>query len=513
MSLPEIALLIGMIKGPSYYNPLRNAERAKARRDVVLDVLADQGVVSSDQAEQAKETPLGVAGRGQGVRSSYPAFLDLVRRQLTRDYREEDLISEGLRIFTTLDPWVQRQAEVALSTRLDELEKARKKTPGTLNGAVVVAKPQDGEVLAVAGGREANYAGFNRALDAVRPIGSLVKPAVYLTALQQPQRYALTTIVEDRPVSLKAGDGTLWAPKNYDKEEHGLVPLQEALAKSYNLATVRIGLDVGVEHVIDTLRSLGVTQPMDPYPSLFLGALALSPLEVTQVYQTLASGGFRSPLRSIREVLDLSGTPLQRYPLTVRRAGRAEAFYLVNKAMQAVVSEGTARYAASALPAGLTLAGKTGTTDNLRDSWFAGYSGDRVGVVWVGRDDNKPAGLSGSSGALRVWVEVMKAINPAPLNPTRPESIEEVTVDPATGLLAGPGCATRIVSPFIRGYAPVESSPCMGTGEFNERRAVSGAGGYRDSDGHPAFGAPDRSPDGGKDGDDPLGRFLRSIFE
>ena len=516
LSLPETALLIGMIKGPSYYNPLRYPERAVQRRNLVLDVLVDQGVVDAAQAQQAKQVPLEVVGRSSPSRSSYPAFIDLVKRQLKRDYREEDLVTEGLRIFTTLDPWAQRQAEAALANRLDELESSRGMTAGTLNGAVVVVTPQDGEVLALAGGRDADYAGFNRALDAMRPIGSLVKPAVYLTALQQPERYALTTLLNDSALSLKAGDGSTWRPQNYDKTEHGAVPLRIALAKSYNLATVRLGLDVGVDSVIDTLRALGVSEPMDPYPSIFLGALALSPLEVAQVYQTFASAGFRSPLRSIREVLDLSGKPLQRYPLTVRKAGQAAPFYLVNKAMQSVVAEGTASYAGSALP-GLGLAGKTGTTDNLRDSWFAGFSGDLVGVVWVGRDDNKPSKLSGSSGALRVWVDMMKGINPSPLTLTPPENIQEIAIDPASGLLAGAGCASAVTTPFVRGYTPKQLAPCAGGSAFVQSGdARAGRPGdstaYRDSDGHPVL-QPQKSSANASDKDDPLRRFLRSIFE
>ena len=513
LRLPEIALLVGMIKGPSYYNPRRHPERAMARRNLVLDVLVEQGVVSAETAAAAKAAPLGVRSGGQRGDAAHPAFLDLVRRQLKRDYREDDLVSDGLQIFTTLNPWVQRQADEALGSRLPDLEKQRGLPAGKLEGAVVAVAPQDGEVLAVTGGRDSGYAGFNRALDAVRPIGSLVKPAVYLTALQQPGRYSLATLLEDRAVSLKAGDGSTWMPKNYDGKEHGDVPLHEALSRSYNLATVRLGLDVGVDEVIETLRMLGVNQPIDPYPSLFLGALALTPMEVAQVYQTLASGGFRSPLRSIREVLDASGQPLQRYPLTVERARAAAPVYLVNRAMQEVVETGTARYAGQALGPGLRLAGKTGTTDNLRDSWFAGFGGDLVAVVWVGRDDNKPAGLSGSSGALRVWVDLMKGVNPSSLDLAPPESVEEVEVDPGTGLLAGGSCASTPL-PFIRGYAPSEFAPCAGQGygAASRSRNTAGSGGFRDADGHPTFGGTGKSRGEDSSGGS-LGSFLRSIFE
>jgi penicillin-binding protein 1B len=276
-----------------------------------------------------------------------------------------------------------------------------------------------------------------------------------------------------------------------------------------------VGLDVGVEQVIETLRDLGVGQPIDPFPSLFLGALALTPMEVAQMYQTLASGGFRSPLRSIREVLDLSGQPLQRYPLTVRKAVSAGPVFLVNRALQRVVSKGTARYANSVLSADLHLAGKTGTTDNLRDSWFAGFSGDLVAVVWIGRDDNKPAGLSGSSGALRVWTAFMAAVNPAPIDPIPPESIEMVSVEPSTGLRSAGDCRSQQM-PFVRGYAPVDFAPCAGGGTItapSKRGWAGDGGGFRDAEGHPTFGDNGSQARGKKGQDDSLSRFLRSIFE
>jgi penicillin-binding protein 1B len=521
LDLPRIALLVGMIKGPSYYNPRRNPERALERRNLVLSMLEQEGVVSAAEAHAARQQPLGVTATGRRGRSAYPAFLDLVRRQLHRDYREQDLVSDGLRIFTTLNPWAQHQAEQALANRLAALEKNYRIDNGVLQGAIVIVNSQDGEVLAIVGGREADFAGFNRALDALRPIGSLVKPAVYLTALQEPQRFALSTLIDDVAVSIRGDDGKVWSPKNYDKKEHGRVSLQLALAKSYNLATVRLGQQVGVERVVQTLRALGITQRIDPYPSLFLGSLSLSPLEVAQMYQTLASGGFRSPLRSIREVLNTEGRPPQRYPLTVQTASPAAPAYLVNKAMQNVVEIGTARYLNTLFSADLGLAGKTGTTDNLRDSWFAGFSSDLVAVVWVGRDDNQPARLSGSSGALRVWGDLMKNLNPQSLQLMPPDSIETRRIDPATGLLADAACTNAADMPFVRGYGPERHAPCSA----NASRVVATptlrsprspperrGGGMRDADGHPDFGE-DGAGQANSGGDDPISKFLRRIFQ
>jgi penicillin-binding protein 1B len=450
-------------------------------------MMQEEGFITAEEATRAKAASLGVAPRGTGTAASYPAFLDLVRRQLRRDYREEDLTSVGLRIYTTLDPRIQRTAQRTLAARLERIEKERKLPPETLEGAVVVASPQGGEVLAVVGGREPRYQGFNRALDAVRPIGSLVKPAVYLTALAMPQRYSLVTPVEDAPISLKVPGGR-WSPENYDKQSHGTVTLQTALAESYNLATVRVGLDVGVDRVAATLRALGVERAIDVVPSLLLGSVSLSPLEVAQVYQPLAASGFRTPLRAIREVLDDDARPLQRYPLTVQRAADAGPVYLLDTAMQAVVQSGTARGLNASVPASVGVAGKTGTTDGLRDSWFAGFTGDMVAVAWVGRDDNKPTGLSGASGALRVWGDLMKDLAPGPLRLVAPDTVQVEWV----------GCDTPTKVPFIAGHAPSPGQGCQAGGASTE--------------GWPQVQR--QSPASGPAGtqDDPISRFFKNLL-
>jgi penicillin-binding protein 1B len=460
LDLPRIALLVGLVRGPSYYEPRRHPERALERRNLVLGVLRDQGMIDADQAERAMKAPLGVTEKGTYGSSGTPAFLDLVRRQLHRDYRAEDLASEGLRIFTTIDPRIQEQAEQGLAARLGTLEKGHKGKVAQLQGAVVAVSAEAGEVLALVGGRETQYAGFNRALDAVRPIGSLVKPVVYLEALSRPQTYTLVSQLDDKALRLRAGDGKIWKPQNYDNKEHGTVLLYSALAHSYNLATVQLGLSLGLEAVSRRLRQMGVQRPVNAYPSMLLGAVALSPLEVAQVYQSLAAGGFRTPLRTIREVMDVEGKPLQRYPLEVKQVAPAASAHLVTWAMQEVVSEGTGRGLGKYLSADLGLAGKTGTTDDLRDSWFAGFSGDMVMVVWVGRDDNRPAGLSGSTGALQVWGDIVKRVGAQPLVLVPPDNVEYVWIDTDTGLLANERCPSARQIPFARGSAPSVWASC-----------------------------------------------------
>ena len=460
LTLPESALLVGMVKGPGFYDPRRHPERARERRDLVLSEMAKLEMLSPVQLAMARDEPLNVIQKASMGTTSYPAFLDLVRRQLRRDYREDDLRSEGLHIFTTLDPVAQTSAEQALVKRLTQIERARKGVTG-LEGAVVVTNVQNGEVQAVVGGRDASFEGFNRALDAHRPVGSLLKPVIYLTALMQPKHYTLVTPLDDSPLLWKERGTPDWQPQNYDKTFHGQVPLRLALVHSYNVASARLGLDLGLNEVLNNARRLGVERELPPHASSLLGAVELAPFEVAQMYQTLASGGFRTPLRAIREVLTGSGQPVQRYALAIEQVFAAGPVYLLTSALQDVVSEGTAAGLKEFLPSSLRLAGKTGTTDELRDSWFAGFSGDRLAVVWVGYDDNRPAGLTGAVGALPVWGELMRKLDPEPLVPPLPEDVERVWIDPATGLRADRDCAGAIELPFLRESAPEETAPCV----------------------------------------------------
>jgi penicillin-binding protein 1B len=460
ISLPEAALLVGMLKGPAYYSPRRHPQRALDRRNLVLAEMAEGQFINQNQLLAARTAPLGIIDRPPSGTSPYPAFLDLVRRQLQRDYRDEDLRSEGLKIFTTLDPVVQRAAEKALAGRLAGIEKARGGKARDLQGAVLVTGTQDAEVQAVVGGRDPRYKGFNRALDAQRPIGSLIKPVVFLAALQQPDQYTLATLLDDSPLVLKQAGTADWAPQNYDKKNHGQVPLRTALMHSYNLATVRLGLVLGVPPIMTSLGRLGLDRELTGYAASLLGANALSPLEVTQVYQSIAAGGFRTPLRAIREVLTAEGEPLQRYSLNVEQVADPAPLYLLTRAMQDVVREGTGQSLNKLLAQDLAIAGKTGTTDDFRDSWFAGFTGDRLAVVWVGRDDNQSTGLTGSSGAMAVWGEMMAGLDPEPLLLALPEDIEQVWIDPASGLLSDGGCPGAVELPFIAGSAPTESADC-----------------------------------------------------
>lgn len=464
----HVALLVGLVKGPSYYDPRQHPQRALKRRDLVIDEMEKLGYLPKVQADIARRQGLDVSRQRQTRQARYPAFLDLVRRQLSREYRDEDLTSEGLRIFSTLDYEIQNVAERVFKRALESLSKGYHIPEDKLQGAMVITRREGGELVAVIGDRDPKYDGFNRALDAIRPIGSLVKPAVYLTALEQPSAYNVVSPLMDDAVQLKLSDGSLWEPQNYDKTEHGVVPLHEALSHSYNLATVHLGMDVKVHNVVRTLERMGVTRPIKPYPSLLLGAVAMSPVEVTQMYQTLAGEGFTTPLRSIQSVVSNQNDPLQRYPLTVQQSVNPSAVYLVNTILQETVRSGTAASAYNILSPSLNLAGKTGTTDDLRDSWFAGYSGDYLAVVWLGRDDNKPAGLTGTSGALQVWANVMREIARQSVVLTPTDEIETVWID--RGMRANSSCPDAVQYPFIQGSAPDVFAPCVGpVGETLDR--------------------------------------------
>ncbi len=460
ITLAQSALLVALVRGPSYYDPRMHPRRALARRNLVLKELLQQRHITEAQYATAVREPLGVATAPLLSASPYPAFLDLVRHQLLRDYPEDELRSAGLEIITTLDPEVQNAADHALTTRLARLEAAHHLPKESLEGAVVIANSQTGEVQAIVGGRDPQFEGFDRALDAFRPVGSLIKPAIYLTALERPTTYTLATLLEDTPLTVRESQGVIWAPRNYDRRFHGLVPLPTALANSYNVATVRLGLSLGLPAVMATVHKLGIKHSLPEYQASLLGADSLSPIEVAQMYQTLANGGFRVPLRAVRDVLDADGRPLQRFSLKVTQVVPPGPVYLLTYALHGVVTHGTAADLTRYLSPDLHVAGKTGTTQDLRDSWFAGFTGDRVAVVWVGRDDDKPTGLTGASGALTVWGKTMAQLDPEPLDPPRPADVEMAWIDPATGRLADSGCTGAIQIPFIRGSAPTQIAQC-----------------------------------------------------
>lgn len=474
LRLDQIALLVGMIKGPAAYDPRRHPERARQRRNLVLDQLAAQGLASERRIAQAKAKPLDVIAQPPLGNTLFPAFQRLVREQLRQAYRPRDSRAEGLLIFTTLDPPVQLQAEHSVASHLDRLEAARSRlSADSLEAAAVYARARTGEILALVGGRRARYAGFNRVLDAQRPIGSLIKPFVYLEALSQPQHYTLSTLLDDRPLHIRRPNGDIWRPQNYDRQSHEGVRVLDGLVHSINVGSARLGLSVGVETILERLQKMGLDKSLDAYPSLLLGAMELSPYDVLELYQSLATGGIHQPLRAIDKVVDRQGRVLQRYPASKRRVAESAPVFLLTEALWRVTQEGTARQLQQRLPQGLAMAGKTGTTDDLRDSWFAGYSAEHVGVVWVGRDDNRPTGLTGSTAAMPIWGDIMAHIGTTSLTREAPAGIDWARIDWHSGqrlpkectleplpASAGSDAITPVWVPYIQGSVPKPHPVC-----------------------------------------------------
>jgi penicillin-binding protein 1B len=440
LDVNELAMLIGIVKGPSYYDPRRHPDRALARRNLVLQELADAHLIDAATATRAIATPLGLRAPGG---SYVPAYLDLVRRNLKRDYAEADLAAAGLAVYTSLDPRAQAAAERALAQNLKRLDAASKVRNDHLEGAVIVTEPNSGDVIAVVGGREVGTGGFNRALDARRPIGSLVKPAVYLTALES-GRYTAASMIEDAPFELKLPDGSVWAPENFEHQFYGQVPLARALAESMNVATVKLGLDLTLPKVSETLQKLGLESAPVLNPSMLLGTVEMTPLDVVQVYTSLANGGFRARLRAVRAVLDEQDKPLKSFKVQVEEAAPPAAVYELDQMLTLVITHGTAREAALRLPHTVA-AGKTGTSSDTKDSWFAGFTGSYLAVAWVGYDDNRGTGLTGAAGALPVWIDTLVSLKSSSFQPVAPETVEDRWIDFNDGLETTPACSSDAV--------------------------------------------------------------------
>ncbi|QDE38760.1 penicillin-binding protein 1B [Luteibacter pinisoli] len=452
----EIALLIGLVKGPSYYDPRRYPDRALSRRNLVLQQFNDTGLLDEAAMKAAQATPLGIATNAQLPHNRFPAFMQLVRSQILADFDEDALRNGSLSIFTTLDPAAQLYTEQAIITTT----KALGKRGAAAQAAAVVTDTTDGSVLAVVGSREPGEQGFNRALDARRSIGSLVKPFVYLVALSQPSKWSLASTLSDTPISMRQPDGTMWTPQNDDHEIHGEVPMMDALVHSWNLATVNLGMQVGLPRIKGFLESFGL-EDVNPSPSLLLGAVDLSPLQVAQMYEYIAADGHALPLVAVRGVMDNKGQAIKRYDVKAGEGEYQQPTRLIRYAMQQVVTSGTAAAIGNSSLGSLHAAGKTGTSDSQRDSWFAGFTGEHLAVVWMGRDDNKPTGLYGATGSMRVWQELFRKLPTSPLSTQVGDGLEMAWVNPQSGKRTDPTCEGARQFPFVSGYVPEQEQGCF----------------------------------------------------
>ncbi|WP_288412501.1 penicillin-binding protein 1B [uncultured Acinetobacter sp.] len=458
LNVAQQAYLVGLVQGPSLYNPWRNPEGALKRRNTVLNNMLVMGYLSQAEYEQESARPLGVLSKPSVGTAKFPDFLDIVRRQLRSEYQETDLTNQGLRIFTTLDPIAQTRIQDAFKASVGQLAKGNPSRLRDLQGAVLVSHPENGELVAAVGSTQ-EFTGFNRAVDAKRQVGSLLKPVIYLNAIES-GRYNWASRIQDRAVNVPTGSDQSWTPKNYSGGEHGEVTMAQALANSYNLSAVRLGQEFGVSAFTNKLKKFGVTSEIPSYPSVFLGAVNMSPMEMLSIYSNFATGGFKYPTRAIRSVVDANGKVLERFGLNVEQTIEPSSAYVLNYGLQQVMASGTGRSAYNSLPSSLKLAGKSGTTNDTRDSWFAGYSGNYVAVVWLGLDNNKVTGLTGSSGALPVWTNVMRQLRQQPVNLKQTDDVQWQWIDVASGNLSAQGCGGAMYIPMLRSTVPHQATSC-----------------------------------------------------
>ena len=454
LSLDQKALLVGILKGPSLYSPINNPDRAKTRRDLVLSLIKNDSLITEEEYLDLKGKSLKVIPPSFKSLSKYPAFNDIVILDLRKNFDDSDLRTKGLKIITNLDPVVQDYLVESIKDTKLKLKRRYGSQLNGLEGAGIVIDSFSGEVVAAIGSTKPNNYGFNRAINAVRPIGSLVKPFIYLSALQHYTKYNLSTLLDDSKLSVSLPGSKLWEPNNFDKKFHGNVPLHVALSESFNVATTRLGMDLGYSVVQETFTKLGIKKKIPKYPSIFVGSFEMTPLEAIQAYQTIASEGFYSPLNSIRTV-ESSGDVLSlSYPYKVEQRFRPEPIYLLKFVLKQTFISGTARGFSSRVIEKWKTGGKTGTSDDQRDSWFVGYAGNYLMVVWLGFDDNRKSPLTGRTGALQVWKNFMNRLDPIAYEVRKPSRIRYEWVDAKDGLLSGERCKGSILIPFVEGTEP-----------------------------------------------------------
>lgn len=473
LTLSEAALLAGMIRGPNSYSPTANPDRARERRDVVLTRLRDLGKISEADYRRARREPVKARPTpGNGLVAPY--FVDYVRAELERSADMDLADQHGVRVYTTLDPVLQRLAEAAVVKGIDRLEttrpRLRRKGPDErLQAALIVLDTTTGQVRALVGGRDYRLSQFNRAVLARRQPGSAFKPFVYLAALtprQEGPRFTAASLIEDAPITVVV-DGKPWSPKNYDDRYQGMVTVRRALEGSLNTATVRLAQAVGLGAVVGTARALGVEGDLKPVPALALGVFETTPLDLARAYLPLANGGLAPSGGAVDTVTDDSGRAIWSAGRESRQVIGAPEAFLVTSLLEGVINAGTGA-AARAMGVPGAVAGKTGTTNDGRDAWFVGYSSNLLALVWVGFDDGAPAGLSGAEGALPIWSEFMRQaldVYPGGAFP-EPAGVTYAKIDAGNGRRATAYCPVVVTEIFLAGTEP---PPCEEHGGVTEQ--------------------------------------------
>jgi penicillin-binding protein 1B len=459
LSLSEAALIAGVIQSPGPRSPFANPDNAVDRRNVVLRAMADEDYISAEAAERAIKEPLQVVARA--VDNEAPYFVDMVSGQVAEAFPGVTAQTGRVDVFTTLDLNLQRAALDAVRAGLTNVDRllARRRRPQPAQAALIAVDPRNGEILAMVGGRSYNQSQFNRAIAARRQPGSVFKPFVFLAAFERAAeegRVDLTpaSLTMDEPTTFSFGE-QVWEPRNYDAYD-GPITWRRALAMSRNLGTIQVGAAVGFDRIAALWRGVGVGTPPRPFPAITLGVFELTPLEVAQAYTLFVNGGRVRPLTSIQRI-ETAERELRPKAPAFRRAAREDTTFLVTNMMRSVLTEGTA---AGARAAGFALdaAGKTGTTNDLRDAWFVGFTPDLLTVVWVGFDDNRPVSLTGTQAALPIWTAFMKAATAG--RPSAafqvPDGITFAEIDRDTGKLALPTCPRTFTESFLAGTEPGE---------------------------------------------------------
>jgi len=471
LSVSEAAVIAGVIQSPAGRSPFGNPKRSTERRNVVLRAMQDEGYITEDEATKSMREPLIVAARG--VDNEAPYFVDMIAGQVDDLFPKIMKDSPNVDVYTTLDLSLQRAALDAMRNGLAKVDKqlaGRKRAKGrTTQSALIAIDPRSGEILALVGGRSYNMSQYNRVVASRRQPGSVFKPFVYLSAFDYAAREGRSdltpaTITRDEPGTFDPGTGELWEPHNYGEEYDGEITWRRALAMSRNLGTIRVGETVGFDTVASFWKRLAIGTPPKGFPSITLGVFELTPFEVATAYTLFTNNGSVHPLHGIERV-ESQGKSFMPPDDKLKPVTRPDVTYLVTNMMRSVINEGTA---ASVRGAGFThdAAGKTGTTNDLRDAWFVGFTPEMLTVVWVGYDDNEQLGLSGAQAALPIWIEFMKAAMAGRPNATFqvPSGITFAEIDRDTGKLATPNCERRINEAFLAGTEPTEYCPLHGGG-------------------------------------------------
>lgn len=422
----QVALMVGMIKGPSYYDPRKNPQRALERRNLILSLMVDEGSLTKEESEYYQKKPLGVISRNSFGTMKVPGYISMLKDELNEVLGSNYLEKPSLVIYTSLDPQVQLSANNAVKEVIPNLSKTYKQP--NLQTAVVVSNWRTGELLAVVGSSDPSFPGMNRVTKAKRQIGSLIKPPAYMTSFDN--GWHLGSMVNDAPIKIKLNDSKkIWEPKNFDHKFKGWIHLYEGFATSRNIPMVRVGLDFGAQKLVDTLHRLGYRENITPVPSLFLGSIAMTPLEVNQMYATIATEGLYKKLSAIRSVKSLDEEIFNRAEvLDAKQVVDPRNAYLAIYGMTIVTNQGTARSLRNNKVVGSkkVLAGKTGTSNDSHDSWFTGFDNSELVTIWIGNDDNSNTRLTGATGALKVYDSFITKRGVTSLRLARPEGIEFV---------------------------------------------------------------------------------------